>query len=261
MLVVEALRMHVKPALRECAMVLAFDGWNDAGAAATSALTFIADAIQSVPLADIDPEEFYDFTVSRPDVALTDGNARHIEWPTMEFRYGPIDGSREVIIGTGAEPHLRWRSFCDCVLELVRELSVQRIVLLGGYQADVVYSQPVQVKGFASDPALLARLGVRPSAYQGPTGIVGVLADRLQREGLEVASLWAGLPHYIRVSPNPRGALALIQALTTCLDFRIDEEPLQRVAAEFEERISELVANDSELSEYVKQLKRRDFAP
>lgn len=241
-------------------MVLAFDGWNDAGAAASSALSFIGEAIQSVPLAEIDPEEFYDFTVNRPEVSLSDGNKRHIEWPTMRFRYGSIDAAREVIIGTGFEPHLRWRSFCECVIGLARDLEVKRVVMLGGYQADVVYSQPVQVTGFASDPQLLERVGVRASGYEGPTGIVGVLGERFEREGLEVASFWAGLPHYIRVSPNPRGALALVQTLTTFLDFRVDEEPLQRVAAEFEERISDLVANDSELSEYVKQLKRRDFA-
>jgi proteasome assembly chaperone (PAC2) family protein len=252
--------MHVRPELRDCSMVLAFDGWNDAGAAASSALSFINEAIQSVPLAEIDPEEFYDFTVNRPEVVLTDGNARHIEWPSMEFRYGSIDGSREIITGLGCEPHLRWRSFCECVVQLVHDQKVQRVVLLGGYQDDVVYSQPVQVTGFASDPKLLERVGVRGSGYEGPTGIVGVLADRLQREGVDVASFWAGLPHYIRVSPNPRGSLALVQKLTASLDFRIDEEPLQRAAAEFEERINELVASDSELSEYVKQLKRRDFA-
>lgn len=252
--------MHVTPALRDCSLVLAFDGWNDAGAAASSALNFVNEAIQSVPLAEIDPEEFYDFTVNRPEVVLLDGNTRHISWPTMQFRYGSIDGVREIITGCGPEPHLRWRSYCECVVELVRAQQVKRVVLLGGYQADVVYSQPVQVTGFASDPELLERVGVRGSGYEGPTGISGVLAERLQREGMEVASFWAGLPHYIRVSPNPRGALALVQKLTASLDFRIDEEPLQRVAAEFEERINDLVANDSELSEYVKQLKRRDFA-
>lgn len=241
-------------------MVLAFDGWNDAGAAASSALSFISDAIQSVPLAEIDPEEFYDFTVNRPEVILDDSGARHIEWPTMQFRYGSIDGSREMVTGCGCEPHLRWRSFCECIVELTRVLDVSRVVLLGGYQADVVYSQPVQVTGYASDAKLLERVGIRASGYQGTTGIVGVLADRLQREGLEVTSLWAGLPHYIRVSPNPRGALALVQKLTAQLSFRVDEEPLERDAAEFEETISRLVSNDSELSEYVKQLKRRDFA-
>ena len=178
----------------------------------------------------------------------------------MKFHYGAIDATREIAIGCGPEPHLRWRDYCDRVAELVSTLEIERVVLLGAYLADVVYSRPVGVTGFATSSDLLDRLGVQTSSYEGPTGIVGVLADRLTRDGVEIISLWAGLPHYISVSPNPRGALALVQKLIACLDIKLDEEPLRRDAENFERRISELVASDPELNDYVRELKRREFA-
>jgi hypothetical protein len=245
-------------------MILAFEGWNDAGEAATSALAFLNDAIRSVPLAEIDPEEFYDFTVQRPDVVVDERNdrtpGRSIIWPSTRFRYGAVDGERVVVIGTGVEPHLRWRSYCDCVVRLARTVGVGRVVLLGSYLADVVYSRPVLVTGVASDSSKLEGVEADGSTYEGPTGIVGVLADRLEQEGYDVLCLWAGLPHYITASPNPRGALALVHKLTASLDFRVNDQPLCGDAAKFEERIARLVASDGELSDYVRQLKRRDFA-
>jgi proteasome assembly chaperone (PAC2) family protein len=256
----DALQMHVRPELREPALLLAFEGWNDAGEAATTALRYVNDAIQSVPLAEIDPEEFFDFTVRRPNVVLEHTRTRRIVWPRNELRYGSLDAERELVTGIGVEPHLRWRRFSQIVVEAARELGVRQVVLLGAYLADVVYSRPVKVTGFSSQTGELERLGIDASSYQGPTGIVGVLAEDFQRAGLRVLSLWAGLPHYINASPNPRGALALLQSLTGVLGFRVDDAPLRSAAAEFEEKISQLVASDPELSEYVKQLKRREFA-
>ena len=255
-----ALRIHVQPVLRDSALVLAFEGWNDAGGAATAALQFIDAAIQSVPLAYIEPEEFFDFSVRRPEVYIDKDGRRRIRWPSIDFRYGSIDASRELVTGIGDEPHLRWSSFCDCVAELCADLGLRRVVMLGAYLADVVYSQPVQVSGFATSPGDLERVGVETSAYQGSTGILAVLSERLECHGAEVVSLWAALPHYINLSPNPRGALALVQKLSQLLDIRVDDALLRKGAAEFEEKISQLVANDSELAAYVKQLKRREFA-
>ena len=252
--------MHVSPSLRDAPLVMSFEGWNDAGEAASAALRFIDRAIQSVPLAEIDGEEFIDFTVHRPTVRMTDGEMQIIEWPRTEFRYGSLDATRELVVGLGVEPHLRWHRFIDLVAEFVSRLRIRQVVLLGAYVADVVYSRPVGVTGSASRLELLSGIGVLPSRYEGPTGIVGVLADRLRRDGVEVTSLWAGLPHYISATPNPRGALALVQKLTALLEIKLDEEPLRRQAAAFEERISNLVAADPELSEYVRQLKRREFA-
>ena len=196
----------------------------------------------------------------RPTVRLAPDGTREIAWPQNELRHGPIGAERDLVIGLCVEPHLRWRAYGDAILELVRALALSRVVLLGAHLADVVYSRPVVVTGFASEPALLARVGVSGTSYQGPTGIVGVLADRLIREGVETTSLWAGLPHYIGVSPNPRGALALVRCVEALLGFRVDEGPLVRESASFDERVGELVASDPELSEYVRQLKRREFA-
>lgn len=259
MAVSQPLRLFVRPRLPDAALLLAFEGWNDAGQAASSALRFVEQSIQSVPLGEIDCEEFFDFTVCRPTVSLDDGG-RRIEWPHVRFAYGAIDATREIVVGGGSEPHLRWRAFADACFSLVSALGLRRVVLLGAYLADVVYSRPVDVTGMASDPALLESLGVGASAYEGPTGIVGVLVERFRREGLEVVSLWAGLPHYISASPNPRGALALVQKIVQLLDLKLDIEGLQREAARFEQKISELVSGDPELLEYVRQLKKREFA-
>jgi hypothetical protein len=253
------LTLRVEPDLAEAPLVLAFGGWNDAGEAATHALHFVRNAIRCVPLGEIDCEEYLDFTVQRPTVRLRDAR-RVIEWPHMDFSYGPVDPTREIVTGLGFEPHLRWRSFCDAIARVVERLRVRQVVLLGAYLADVVYSLPVEVTGFATTPGQMEAFGVRASRYEGPTGIVGVLADRLQSDGIEVVSLWAGLPHYIGVSPNPRGALALLQRLTQGLYVKLDDEPLRREAASFEEKVSEVVAADPDLLEYVRQLKRREFA-
>lgn len=253
------IQLQVRPQLREPALVMSFEGWNDAGGAASTALSFVARAIQSVPLAEISGEEFIDYTVHRPTVRMTDDEARIIEWPRTEFRYGPIDAHRELVVGLGIEPHLRWQHFADLVSEFVLELGIRQVVLLGAYLADVVYSRPVGVSGFSSHPERLAELGVLPSCYEGPTGIVGVLADRFRCDGVEVASLWAALPHYINAAPNHRGALALVQQLNALVGIKLDEEPLRKEAAACEQRIATTVSEDPDLTEYVRQLKRREF--
>lgn len=256
----EALHLHVVPDLEDAPLLLAFDGWNDAGESATTAVQYIERAIRCVSLAEIDCEEFFDFTVRRPTVRIDESDRRIIDWPIAKFGYGAIDESREIVIGVAVEPHIRWRHYCDLVVELVLKLRIRRVMMLGAFLADVLYSLPVVVSGFATSDELLESQGVTQSRYEGPTGIVGVLSERLHAEGVEVISLWAGLPHYISSSPNPRGALALVQKATEYLDIKIDDTVLKNDAVEFEGRISELVASDPELEEYVRQLKRREFA-
>ncbi|MDH3519796.1 MAG: PAC2 family protein [Myxococcales bacterium] len=255
-----SLRMHVQPALHDAALVASFEGWNDAGEAATTAVQFLAEAIAAVPLADLDCEEFLDLTVRRPTIRLDPRGERRLEWPCTSFRYGAPDAARELVVARGIEPHLQWRRYCDVFAELALRIGVRRVVLLGAYVADVVYSLPVAVTGIATSPLLLEKIGVTPSGYEGPTGIVGALSERFEREGIEVVSLWAGLPHYISAAPNPRGALALLQALALLLDLKLDLEPLRSAAAQFEEKISAIVSADPDLVEYVRQLKRREFA-
>lgn len=254
-----SLVLQGEPELRDPSLLLAFEGWNDAGEAASQAALFFADALQAAPLAELDPESFYDFTVNRPRVRLEDG-VRRLDWPTFVLRHGAALDGRPLIVGVGPEPHLRWRAFCDELVAFIHRFGVRRATLLGAFLADVVYSLPVRVTGFASEPALAERLALEPSRYEGPTGIVGVLAERLRAEGVEVVSLWAGLPHYIEVSPNPRGTLALVQTAAEHLAMPVDDAPLRAAAAEFEERTSALVAGDPALAEYVRALKKREFA-
>jgi hypothetical protein len=256
----DALTYFVEPVLENATLVAAFEGWNDAGEAATGAARYVESAIHAVPLAEIDGEEFLDFTVRRPWVRSGAGGARSIEWPVTRLSYGECGAAHELVVAIGVEPHLRWRAYCDLFVHLVGRLRVKRVVLLGAYVADVVYSRPVDVTGFASDADRLAAIGVAPSRYEGPTGIVGVLGERLRVEGVAVLSLWAGLPHYISASPNPRGSLALVQKLASDLPLAIDEAPLRDEAAAFEHKISALVSSDPELSEYVRLLKKREFA-
>jgi hypothetical protein len=284
----EALTFFVEPVLEDATLVAAFEGWNDAGEAATGAARYVEAAIHAVPLAEIDGEEFLDLTVCRPWARSAADGTRRIEWPATRVSYGstaglaqpaqvsrsepqasedhrrgertPSGGPSELVVAIGVEPHLRWRAWCDLFAALVRRLRVRRVVLLGAYVADVVYSRPVSVTGFASDADRLEAIGVAPSQYEGPTGIVGVLGEHLRASGVPVLSLWAGLPHYIGASPNPRGALALVQKLASDLPLAIDEAPLRSEAAAFEEKISALVSGDPELSEYVRLLKRREFA-
>jgi PAC2 family len=230
----DALTFFVDPVLENATLVAAFEGWNDAGEAATGAARYVESAINAVPLAEIDGEEFLDFTVRRPWVRSGAGDERSIEWPVTRVSYGECGASRELVVAIGTEPHLRWRTYCDVFTSLVAHLRVKRVVLLGAYVADVVYSRPVDVTGFASEDGRLEAIGVAP--------------------------LWAGLPHYISASPNPRGSLALVQKLASDLPLAIDEAPLRSEAAAFEQKISALVSGDPELTEYVRLLKKREFA-
>lgn len=220
--------MFVRPSLHEASLVVAFEGWSDAGEAATGAVRHLTEAIRAVPLGQIDGEEFLDLTVQRPTIRLNDLRERKIEWPATRFDYGSHDTSRELVLAQGVEPHTHWRRYCDFFVSLVKRLGIRRVTLLGAYVSDVVYSRPVVVTGFATSDELLDEIGVSSSSYEGPTGIASVLANHLASEGIEVVSLWAGLPHYISESPNPRGALALVQKLTESLRVKIDDEPLRK---------------------------------
>lgn len=256
----DALQLTVEPRMEAPTLLLAFDGWNDAGESATGAVHYLDQALRTAPLGEIDGETYYDFTVRRPNLKLAGPGGRRIEWPSYAFRFGEVTGRCELITGTGAEPHLRWRSFCRQVSEVVNRLAVRRVVLLGAYLADVLYSLPVRVTGTGEPPHHLENIAVEASGYEGPTGIVGVLAERFREEGIETLSLWAGLPHYISVTPNPRGTLALVQKVCGLLDLPVDHSPLEQAAAEFETQVSRIVAEDPALAEYVRQLKRREFA-
>ena len=168
--------------------------------------------------------------------------------------------THELVIGTAIEPHLRWQLYADQILELVETLQVKRCVMFGAYLADVLYSRPVAITAVASDAALIDRHGLEGSGYEGPTGVVGMLGYLLKQRGVDFLALWAGLPHYIHVAPNPRGALALLERAEPILDLKLDLDPLRAAARECEEQMSQTVSGDPELAEYVRELKRREFA-
>ena len=256
----EALIIDKRPTLRRPILVLAFAGWSDAGAAATTAARYLIDQLMAKKFAGIDPEEFYDFYRQRPVVRLNESKVREIHWPSYDFYCGAgIGVDRDFVLGIGIEPHLRWRSFTDTMLRFTRECQAEMVVTLGAYLDEVLYTRPVPLTGFSTDATLMEELDLVPSRYQGPTGIIGVLADACRAAGVPHLSLWASLPHYLNVSQNPRGALALILRMNQWLGLRVDTSPLETAAADFQAKINEAVNADPKLSAFVRELKKREF--
>jgi len=237
--------------------VCAFGGWNDAGEAATSALTFMGAGLEARRFATIDAEEFVDFQATRPDVKLVDGITREIEWPEWEIYEARVPRApRDLVILSGPEPSHRWRTFCSLVTELAEALGVQMVVTLGALLADVPHSRPVSVSGLASDQALIDRLGLQAPTYEGPTGIVGVLQAACADAGMPSASLWAAVPHYVAVAPNPKGALALLRRLESLVGVTVDATELEGAAADYERQVSRAVELDPEVQAFVERLER-----
>ena len=195
-----------QPALRRPVLVAAFRGWNDAGDAASAAVEFIRARFEPTSVARIDPDEFLDFTTSRPTVKLIEGRTREIDWPDTVISAAEVPGAeRDLVVLQGAEPSLRWRRYCEAVIEIARELDVQRVVTLGALLADVPHTRPVSITGIASDESLVDRLGFEQTSYEGPTGITGVLHHACAAAGIASVSLWASVPHYVAAAPEPEG--------------------------------------------------------
>jgi proteasome assembly chaperone (PAC2) family protein len=259
----DALLFSEEPALREPALVTSFSGWNDAAESATGAIRYLVRKWSAKRFAEIDPEEYYDFTETRPQVRLTRGLERRIRWPANNFFYHADPNlERDYILFRGIEPQLKWRTFCTMMVEFCQKMHVNRVVLLGGLIADVPHTRPVRVTGTSSDAVFLERmdsLKVHGSRYEGPTGINGVLTDRLRREGMPCASLWATVPHYISTS-NPRASQALLSRLDQLLGLGVPLSDIEREAAEFDSQVTQAVERDPEVSAYVRQLEDSDSA-
>src|SRR5262245_477555 len=211
-----ALTIEELPTLTNPVLVVAFAGWNDAGNAATHAVQFLTQRLQTRRFASLEPEEFYNFSELRPQVRLRDGLYREVIWPANEFFYrGEAALPRGLVLGIGIEPHLKWKTYSRANLDLAKQCKLQTVLTLEPLLADVSYSRPVRVAGFASDPALAAQLQLTSSRYEGPTGIVGVFNDACRRSGIPSASFWANVPHYISAAPNPKAALALVKRVET----------------------------------------------
>ena len=257
----ELLRWHYRPELARPVLVVAFEGWNDAGDAASSAVRWFADRWDATPFADIDPEVFYDFTSTRPEVRIED-DARVIDWPSNEFSATSLPGSeRDLVLLHGVEPQLRWRTFADLVLEVAESLDASMVVTLGALLAEVPHTRPVGVVGTAYDQEVVTRLGLAPSQYQGPTGIVGVLHDRCRAAGLESASLWATVPTYVPGAPSPKATLALVEKTAELLGEGVITTDLEIASASYERQIDELVDDDEETQAYVAALEQRHDEP
>src|SRR6478735_6537859 len=246
------------PELRSPVLVAAFRGWNDGGQGATLGAGYLARQWDAETFAEIEPENFYDFQAVRPHVSLDEGLTRKLEWPANTFLHAPIPGlDRDAVILLGVEPNLRWKTYTGLVLELLQELEVELAVTLGSLLADVPHTRPAPVSAAASDPALVEELGVEPSRYEGPTGIVGILLDACRQAGLPAVSLWAAVPHYVSLAPSPRAALALCTRLGELIGTDIDVTELEQAAEEYAEQVTEAVASDAETAAYVEELERR----
>ena len=260
--------IHKIPALRNPVMLIAFSGWNDAAEAATGAASHILgawtdaehainDQVGVVPelIADIDPEEFYDFQVNRPIVDIDESQIRSLTWPgTQIFGLATPNFDFDFIIVRGVEPSMKWKTFTHDLLDLADDLEVQTIITLGSMLADAPHSRPITVTGSGAHPELAKRLGVEVSRYEGPTGILGVIADACLRRGLDAISLWAAIPHYASNSPSPKATLALINALEDFLEISLPQGDLHADTLEWESEVDELAREDSDVAEYVKAL-------
>ncbi|HEV2086898.1 MAG TPA: PAC2 family protein [Cryptosporangiaceae bacterium] len=247
------------PVLRSPIVVAAFEGWNDAGDAATAVVEHLELQWRAEPVSILDPDEYYDFQVNRPTVSLVEGLTRRIEWPsTRTSACSPPGAERDVVLVRGLEPNMKWRGFCDELLELFHALGVEFVVLLGALLADMPHTRQFPVTGVASDPELVARYELQQTKYEGPTGIVGVLHEACVRAEIPAVSFWAQVPHYVSQPPCPKATLALLHRLENALDLRVPMGELAEQAAAWESTVNELANADTEMADYVRALEQRD---
>lgn len=247
--------MERTPELRAPVAVLAFTGWNDAANAASNAARFTARRLGARRFAAIAPEPFYAFTETRPSVRLDASGQRRLSWPGVEFFYARAEGeARDYVIGVGAEPDLRWRAFTVECLDLFAALGVSMTVTLGALIGDASHRRPIAVTGAAADPDLAARLDLRRSRYEGPTGIVGVLHHALRESGRPSASLWATVPHYITGDQCPPATLAVLRRLERLLGASLDLDELETASERFRERLEATIADDPRMSAWLERL-------
>ncbi len=256
------LTIHAQPGgLRRPVLMMAWSGWNDAAEAATTAARYLGTSLSAEKFAEIDPEEFYHFGLNRPYVRFKAGSEteREIVWPTTEFSIAQATTlARDVIVGVATEPHLRWKTYCETVVELARRCDVALVLTLGALLAEVPHTRPVRLVGGATDPELAARLGIRPTRYEGPTGIVGVLNTICREQGFATASLWANVPHYVSGIENPKATLALVKRVLPILGATIDLSDLDEAVRQFDQNLAEIVSQNAKIAAYVKKLESRD---
>jgi predicted ATP-grasp superfamily ATP-dependent carboligase len=258
----DALKIHELPRnLRRPILIMAFAGWNDAAESATTAARYLAASFHAEKVAEIDPEEFYHFGLSRPYVRFKSGSEteREVLWPVTEFSLAQGgDLPRDLIVGVAPEPHLKWRTYANLILQCARTYEATLVLTLGALLAEVPHTRPIRLVGGASDPELAARLGIRPTRYEGPTGIVGVLNTICRDDGLSTASLWANVPHYISGIENPRASLALVRRVLELLGAETDLSDLEEAGKQFDQNLKEIVAQNTKIASYITKLETKD---
>jgi hypothetical protein len=255
----DGLHFEYIPDLRHPYLLLTFAGWSDAAEVATEAGNFLVEHLEAERFAWIDPEAFYSFASLRPQARYNAAGQREIVWPANEFflsRQPRLE--HDIIVGVGVEPHLKWRTFTNLVIDLIKRCDVYQTVTLGALWADVLYSAPVQFSGSATDPELAKRLGLGGgSRYEGPTGMVGVLHDTLRRNTFTSASVWANMPYYVSATPNPKGVLALVRRGLEIVRLPTVLPEMEEESRDFEVRVAEAIAKDPKVAAHVRELERR----
>jgi proteasome assembly chaperone (PAC2) family protein len=250
---------HDWPELRDAVLVAAFEGWNDAGDAATDAVEHLELLWDARPLVELEPDDYYDFQVNRPTVSLVDGVSRRVSWPTTRVSVcRPPEAEFDLVLVRGIEPNMRWRGFCEELLDIVRALDVRLVVSLGALLSDTPHTRATQVTGTSYDQESAARFGLEKSRYEGPTGIVGVLQDACVGAGIPAISFWAGVPHYVSQPPNPKATIALLHSIEEVLDTPVPLAELPQQATEWQKLVDEMAAEDEEVTEYIRNLEERD---
>ena len=245
-----------RPDLRDPLLVAAFEGWNDAGDAASGAADWLIRRSRARRFASIDPEEHIDYQSHRPLVELVEGVTRSITWPANAY-FAASFPERDMVVLRGVEPNVRWKSFCRTVLTVAAETGCSTVVTLGALLGDVPHTRAVRVTGAATDPAMVGQLGLVRSRYEGPTGIVGVLHDACQSGGVPSASLWAPVPHYVATPPNPPGTRALLERLAALTAISLDLGDLEEQADAWRAQVDNAMADDEDVKDYVRQLEAR----
>jgi len=236
-------------------IIAAFEGWNDAGEAASGVINHLSLAWQATPVGAIDPEDYYDFQVTRPVTEVAEGRTERLIWPTTRLLAAKQEATeRDLLLVHGIEPNMRWRGFCSELVTSFSELGIEVVVLLGALLADSPHTRPVPVAAAASDPALAADLRAEPVDYKGPTGIVGVLQHACADAGIPAVSLWASVPHYVAQPPCPKATLALIRGVEDVLDVSLPLADLPQEARAWERGVDELAEQDTEVADYVRTL-------
>ncbi|KHL11232.1 UNVERIFIED_CONTAM: carboxylate--amine ligase [Mumia flava] len=245
------------PQLVDPWMIVAFEGWNDAAEAASDVVDHLIEWWDAELVVELDPDDYYDFQVNRPIIALEDSGERSITWPTTRVWVArPVGSDRDVVIVQGLEPNMQWKRFCAELLAITESFDVQVVVTLGALLADTPHTRPVPVTGTTNDPTIQTRLDLEESQYEGPTGINGVFAQVCRHADIPTVSLWAAVPHYVAQPPNPKATLALLGYLEDVLESSLPMGDLQELAQAWERGVEELAGSDADIAAYVESLEQ-----